>query len=122
MFRVAPRRPTLERCAFIGNRKTRLVQTATKHLAKAGKTRRLPQVDRAIAFEDQMNRVKGEAPEPELVSRAVQSGVGLLTGVVVYGTAFGGLEIAPVALLLASDAGSFMTGSVVVVDGGYLLW
>jgi hypothetical protein len=50
-----------------------------------------PQVDRAIAFEDQMNRVKGEAPEPELVSRTVQSGVGLLTGVVVYGTAFGGL-------------------------------
>jgi hypothetical protein len=50
-----------------------------------------PQVDRAIAFEDQMDRAKGEAPGPELVSRAVQSGVGLLTGVVVYGTAFGGL-------------------------------
>ena len=50
-----------------------------------------PQVDRAIAFEDQMNQAKGEAPEPELVSRPVQSGVGLLTGVVVYGTAFGGL-------------------------------
>ena len=50
-----------------------------------------PQVDRAIAFEDQMDRAKGEAPEPELVSRAVQSGVGLLTGVVVYGTALGGL-------------------------------
>jgi hypothetical protein len=50
-----------------------------------------PQVDRAIAFEDQLNRVKGEAPEPELVSRPVQSGVGLLTGVVVYGTALGGL-------------------------------
>src|SRR5271169_1956667 len=50
-----------------------------------------PQVDRAIAFEDQMNRAKGEAPEPELVSRPVQSGLGLLTGVVVYGTAFGGL-------------------------------
>jgi len=49
------------------------------------------QVDRAIAFEDQMNRVKGEAPKPELVSRSVQSGVGLLTGVVVYGSAFGGL-------------------------------
>jgi Probable cobalt transporter subunit (CbtA) len=50
-----------------------------------------PQVDLAIAFEDQMNRVKGETPEPELVSRPVQSGVGLLTGVVVYGTALGGL-------------------------------
>jgi hypothetical protein len=38
-----------------------------------------------------MNRVKGDARESELVSRSVQSGVGLLTGVVVYGTAFGGL-------------------------------
>jgi hypothetical protein len=56
-----------------------------------------PQVDRAIAFEDQMDRAKGEAPGPELVSRAVQSGVGLLTGVVVYGTAFGGLFALPFA-------------------------
>jgi len=31
-------------------------------------------------------------------------------------------EIAPTALLLASDAGSFITGSVIVVDGGYTLW
>jgi Probable cobalt transporter subunit (CbtA) len=50
-----------------------------------------PQVERAIAFEDQMDRAKGEVPGPELVSRGVQSGVGLLTGVVVYGTALGGL-------------------------------
>ncbi len=50
-----------------------------------------PQVERAIAFEDQTNQAKGEAPEPELVSRGVQSGVGLLTGVLVYGTALGGL-------------------------------
>src|SRR6266404_4437680 len=48
-----------------------------------------PQVDHAIAFEDQMDRAKGEAPGPELVSRQVQSGVGLLTGVLVYGTALG---------------------------------
>jgi hypothetical protein len=50
-----------------------------------------PQIDRAIAFEDHMIQAKGEAPEPEIVSRSVQSGIGLLVGVVVYGTAFGGL-------------------------------
>jgi predicted cobalt transporter CbtA len=50
-----------------------------------------PQVDRAIAFEAQMDAAKGEAPEPEIVSREVQSSVGLLTGVLVYGTAIGGL-------------------------------
>jgi hypothetical protein len=49
------------------------------------------QIDRAITFEDQMDRAKGESPGPELVSRKVQSGVGLLTGVIVYGTALGGL-------------------------------
>jgi predicted cobalt transporter CbtA len=81
-----------------------------------------PQIDRAIAFEEQKDKAKeaeakppsdqvkasaeemkgmdmskdmvmskGEAAEPELVSRAVQSSIGLLTGVEVYSTAFGGL-------------------------------
>ena len=68
-----------------------------------------PQVDRAIAFEEQHSAAEhatgaaedhghshaatasGEAEEPELVSREVQAGFGLLTGVAVFGTALGGL-------------------------------
>src|SRR5690606_32457057 len=52
-----------------------------------------PQVDRAIAFEEQMAEASGEPAdeEPELVSRATQAGIGLLTGTVVYGAALGGL-------------------------------
>jgi hypothetical protein len=66
-----------------------------------------PAVDRAIAFESAMDEAKakaehdaavakGENPppveeEPELVSRPVQAGIGLFTGVTVYNLAFGGL-------------------------------
>jgi hypothetical protein len=66
-----------------------------------------PQVDRAIAFETQLDEAKAKAkadaemakgmsmpkeePEPELVSRPVQAGIGLFTGVMVYNAAFGGL-------------------------------
>jgi predicted cobalt transporter CbtA len=56
-----------------------------------------PSVDRAIAFETAMDEAKAAAhpgmaePEPELVSRGVQASYGLLTGVVVYCAAFGGL-------------------------------
>lgn len=50
-----------------------------------------PNVDKAIAFEEQMDAAKGEAPEPELVSRPMQSSFGLLTGSLAYGTALGGI-------------------------------
>ena len=50
-----------------------------------------PQVERAIAFETNADKAKGEAPEPEMVSRKVQKGIGLLTGVVIYGAAMGGI-------------------------------
>ena len=66
-----------------------------------------PTVDKAIAFELAMDEAKakaehdaavakGENPpaveaEPELVSRPVQGGIGLFTGVTVYSVAFGGL-------------------------------
>ena len=66
-----------------------------------------PSVDRAIAFESRLDAAKAEAEakamaakgmampkqeaEPELVSRRVQAGIGLFTGVAIYSAAFGGL-------------------------------
>ncbi len=61
-----------------------------------------PQVDRAIAFETQMDDAKAALDkakgvsmsgedQPELVSRSTQAGLGLFTAVMVYCTAFGGL-------------------------------
>jgi Probable cobalt transporter subunit (CbtA) len=59
-----------------------------------------PQVDRAIAFESAMDEAKMKADMakgihdeemPELVSRSLQSSWGLLTAVMTYSTAFGGL-------------------------------
>lgn len=66
-----------------------------------------PAVDRAIAFETAMDEAKAKAkaedmaakgmvmpkeePEVELVSRSTQAGIGLLTGVAIYSTSFGGL-------------------------------
>ena len=71
-----------------------------------------PQVDRAIAFESQLGEAKtkaaadeaqakgmsmpvmsmpARADEEELVSRPVQSGIGLFTGVIVYCASLGGL-------------------------------
>jgi hypothetical protein len=50
-----------------------------------------PQIDRAIALEEMAAQAAGEAAEPELVSRATQAGLGLLTALAVYGAAIGGL-------------------------------
>jgi predicted cobalt transporter CbtA len=56
-----------------------------------------PLVDTAISFEEKMHAAHeqgdagGHDHEEELVSRTTQAGLGLLTGVVAYGMAFGGL-------------------------------
>jgi hypothetical protein len=47
-----------------------------------------PALERALAFETHMHAGAGE---PELVSRDVQAGLGLFTGVTVFGVALGGL-------------------------------
>jgi hypothetical protein len=48
-------------------------------------------VAQAIAVEGAHAAHHGEAAEPELISRGVQSTIGLLTATVVYGIAFGGI-------------------------------
>ncbi len=50
-----------------------------------------PSVVSAIDFESAAQTARGETPEPEVVSRAVQSTIGLATAVLVYAVAFGGL-------------------------------
>jgi predicted cobalt transporter CbtA len=56
-----------------------------------------PQIELAIGFESLMEHAAGHAPEPELVSRAVQRSFGLLTAGVACGAALGGI----VALIFA---------------------
>ena len=65
------------------------------------------QVDRAIAFETSMDQAKGERPEPEMVSRKIQRGIGLLTGAVVYSSALGGIF----GLVFAFSQGRFAVSS-----------
>src|SRR6201999_1324960 len=50
-----------------------------------------PHLERATAFESGWINSGGTSPEPEMVSRKVQRNIGLLTGVVVYGAAMGGI-------------------------------
>ncbi len=50
-----------------------------------------PEVDRAIAVEASIDQSRGEAPEPMLVSRKTQKGLGLFAGTVLYGVALGGI-------------------------------
>jgi hypothetical protein len=94
-----------------------------------------PAVDRAIAFETAMDRAKakaefdaavakGEKPppvedEPELVSRPVQAGIGLFTGVTVYNLAFGGLFALAFAILYGriGDWSPRVTAGVIALSG-----
>ena len=94
-----------------------------------------PAVDRAIAFETQMDEAKDKAKkdeamakglpmpvddyDPELVSRPVQAGVGLLTGVTVYNVAFGGLFALVFALAYGrmGDFGARTTSALLAFSG-----
>jgi predicted cobalt transporter CbtA len=86
-----------------------------------------PSVDRAIAFVSAIEQAKADeakglpapAEYPELVSRSVQSGVGLLTAVVVYSTAFGGIFSLVFALAYRrmGDFGARATSALLAAAG-----
>ena len=94
-----------------------------------------PAVDKAIAFELAMDEAKakaehdaaaarGEKPppveqEPELVSRRVQAGIGLFTGLTVYSIAFGGLFALGFAILFGrmGDWSPRVTAAVLALMG-----
>lgn len=94
-----------------------------------------PPVDRAIAFETRLDAANAEAkaralieqglpatpekPEPVLVSRRVQAGIGLFTGVAVYSAAFGGLFALAFALAYgrAGDFGPRATSALLAAVG-----
>jgi predicted cobalt transporter CbtA len=94
-----------------------------------------PAVDKAIAFEHQMDEAKAKAArdeaiakglpapadkdEPELVSRPVQAGLGLFTGVAVYNVAFGGLFALVFALAYRrmGDFGARTTAALITLSG-----
>jgi Probable cobalt transporter subunit (CbtA) len=94
-----------------------------------------PAVDRAIAFETAMDDAKAKAAKdeamakgmpmpadedyPELVSRTVQAGLGLFTGVTVYNTAFGGLFALVFALCYGrmDDFGPRATAALLALSG-----
>ncbi|HWY84973.1 MAG TPA: CbtA family protein [Roseiarcus sp.] len=94
-----------------------------------------PAVDRAIAFESAMDEAKAKAehdaavakgetpppPEPdyEIVSRPVQAGIGLFTGVTTYNLAFGGLFALAFAILYGR-MGNFsprLTAALIALSG-----
>jgi hypothetical protein len=95
-----------------------------------------PQVDRAVAFEAQQDEAKAAAkkaeghmhmsepaePEPELVSRPVQAGLGLFVAVLVYSTAFGGLFGLAYAFAYGRVPGAFepRTLSILLAVSGFV--
>jgi predicted cobalt transporter CbtA len=81
-----------------------------------------PSVGRAIDFESALQAARGKTPEPELVSRTVQSTLGLLTAVGLYAVAFGGLFALAFAITYGRVGGlSARAMAAILALGGYLV-
>ena len=81
-----------------------------------------PSVESAVGFESALQAARGERPEPELVSRTVQSTVGLATAVLVYAVAFGGLFALAFAIVYGRVGRlSARSTAAALALGGYLV-
>ncbi len=81
-----------------------------------------PSVGSAIDFESAAQTATGETPEPELVSRTVQSTIGLATAILVYAVAFGGLFSLAFAIAYGRVGRlSARATAAVLALGGYLV-
>ncbi|MGH3899998.1 MAG: CbtA family protein [Pseudonocardiaceae bacterium] len=81
-----------------------------------------PSVVKAIDVESAAQAAMGETPEPELVSRDVQSTIGLATAVLVYAVAFGGLFSLAFAIAYGRIGRlSARATAAVLALGGYLV-
>jgi hypothetical protein len=91
-----------------------------------------PQVDRAIAFEAQLEAVKvnavraaveqagHEEAESELVGRTTQAGLGLFTSVLVYSIAIRGLFALAFALIHGRISSSATATSYIIAGHGFV--
>src|SRR6185295_7905734 len=62
------------------------------------------QINQAIAFEDSQYKAQGLPPEKPIVSRSLQSSLGLLTAAVVYGLALAASSPSPSRLPTGASA------------------
>jgi hypothetical protein len=79
------------------------------------------QVSHAISFEAQLRQLSGQPADPVLVSRSVQSSIGMLTGMTIYGVAFGGIFAIVFALAYGRLGAIRARATAALLAGGGLL-
>jgi hypothetical protein len=80
-----------------------------------------PQITRAIAFEDQHDKLAGITPDPEIFSRSVQKTVGLATALGLIGVALGGMFALAFAIAYGRIGNfSARATSALVAAGGFV--
>jgi predicted cobalt transporter CbtA len=80
-----------------------------------------PQISQAVTFETQMRSAAGKPLEPEMFSRGIQSGIGLLTAVLAVGAALGGIFALGCALAYGRVGSLGARGTALLLAGAAFL-